>query len=111
MQNFHQLVEFDGLWLDMDEVSNYCTGDVCQNPGEIPHKQLHSIYLGHARRSRCSNISVMEHGLVAWALLHLGQPSFRGAIPWYCPAAAAVMSRAGTWPARMSTQTSNLIIL
>ena len=42
MQNFHKLVEFDGLWLDMDEVSNYCTGDVCQNPGEILHKQLHS---------------------------------------------------------------------
>ena len=43
VQNFHKLVEFDGLWLDMDEVSNYCTGDVCQNPGEMAHKLLHRV--------------------------------------------------------------------
>ena len=32
-QMFHQTINYDGLWLDMDEVSNYCTGDVCQDPG------------------------------------------------------------------------------
>ena len=36
MQAFHQVMEFDGLWLDMNEVSNYCTGDVCEVPGEPP---------------------------------------------------------------------------
>ena len=36
VQTFHQTVEFDGLWLDMNEVSNYCTGDVCQVPSEHP---------------------------------------------------------------------------
>ena len=40
VQNFYQDVEFDGLWLDMDEVSNYCTGDVCQNPGEVYRSRL-----------------------------------------------------------------------
>ena len=30
---FHTQIKFDGIWLEMDEAANYCTGDVCQNPG------------------------------------------------------------------------------
>ena len=45
VQNFYQDVEFDGLWLDMDEVSNYCTGDVCQNPGEASFSRLQPLLL------------------------------------------------------------------
>ena len=29
LQAFHQLAAFDGLWIDMNEASNFCTGDVC----------------------------------------------------------------------------------
>ena len=32
LQAFHDLVPYDGLWIDMDEVSNFCTGDVCHMP-------------------------------------------------------------------------------
>ena len=32
LQAFHDLVPYDGLWIDMDEASNFCTGDVCHMP-------------------------------------------------------------------------------
>ncbi|KAL0030915.1 hypothetical protein WJX79_000844 [Trebouxia sp. C0005] len=32
LQAFHQLATFDGLWIDMNEASNFCTGDVCHMP-------------------------------------------------------------------------------
>ncbi|DBB03399.1 TPA: hypothetical protein ACH3X3_010764 [Trebouxia sp. C0006] len=32
LQAFHQLAAFDGLWIDMNEASNFCTGDVCHMP-------------------------------------------------------------------------------
>eukprot|EP00250_Pteridium_aquilinum_P007406 c17128_g1_i1 orf=145-2781(-) len=30
--NFHQTLSFDGLWIDMNEVSNFCTGISCTLP-------------------------------------------------------------------------------
>ena len=29
LSEFRQLAQWDGLWIDMNEVSNFCTGDVC----------------------------------------------------------------------------------
>ena len=35
-QGFHDLVPFDGVWIDMNEPSNFCTGDVCALPDPSP---------------------------------------------------------------------------
>lgn len=29
-QEFHKQMPFDGIWEDMNELSNFCTGDVCE---------------------------------------------------------------------------------
>ncbi|KAL0022358.1 hypothetical protein WJX77_003500 [Trebouxia sp. C0004] len=34
VQAFHQVAAFDGLWIDMNEASNFCTGDVCHMPSQ-----------------------------------------------------------------------------
>ena len=31
LKGWHDKAEFDGLWIDMNEASNFCTGQVCQN--------------------------------------------------------------------------------
>ena len=32
VKDFHDKVPFDGLWVDMNEASNFCTGHICEMP-------------------------------------------------------------------------------
>lgn len=34
MQAFYNQLPFDGIWIDMNEPSNFCTGDVCTDLGK-----------------------------------------------------------------------------
>jgi hypothetical protein len=35
MQSVYKDLPLDGIWIDMNEISGYCTGDVCTDPGSI----------------------------------------------------------------------------
>ncbi|XP_031480737.1 probable alpha-glucosidase Os06g0675700 [Nymphaea colorata] len=36
IQEFHDVIPFDGLWIDMNEVSNFCSGTSCKLPANGP---------------------------------------------------------------------------
>lgn len=36
IKNFSSMLPLDGLWIDMNEPGNFCTGDVCTVTGEHP---------------------------------------------------------------------------
>jgi alpha-glucosidase (family GH31 glycosyl hydrolase) len=42
LKKWHSLAAFDGVWVDMNEVSNFCTGQVCSNqdPANCPTLQV-----------------------------------------------------------------------
>lgn len=35
LAKFHAMVPFDGIWIDMNEPSNFCTGDICTLDGPV----------------------------------------------------------------------------
>jgi hypothetical protein len=58
IQGVYEDLHFDGLWIDMNEPSNYCTGDVCWNSGE------HLSNAGKEPIFHACTISVLCHGTV-----------------------------------------------
>lgn len=48
---FHELIEFDGLWIDMNEASNFCTGEICTLPQGAASNSFAYNYTSHSAAS------------------------------------------------------------
>ena len=70
VKDFHEKVPFDGLWVDMNEASNFCTGHVCEMP---PDGLLDFV---DKRESRCSArmLSKLAHNVASVLLCDQSVP-------------------------------------
>lgn len=48
MGEFHERLPFDGLWIDMNEISSFCTGEVCAVNAAGKHTERCMHALAHA---------------------------------------------------------------
>ena len=77
-QSVYDDLKLDGTWIDMNEPSNYCTGDICWNDGARLHStaqsspasvlcpcwsgwQIRSVALGYTQASVCPQSSSADH--------------------------------------------------
>ena len=61
LQDFHRLLPFDGLWIDMNEAANFCTGEVCtlpptHNTSPASESQLSANLASGDIRCRCESV-------------------------------------------------------
>lgn len=57
VQSLHNQLPLDGLWIDLAEPSSFCSGDICELPGEWPDVALHSC-----RPISCESALKFHHG-------------------------------------------------
>jgi len=89
VNEFHQLLEYDGLWIDMNEPSNFVTGDMYQGcesknvnyPPYMPSIRLDNADHGLADKSLCGDsvhhlgLHYDVHNLFGWSQ---SQPTLQG---------------------------------
>lgn len=73
----------DGIWLDMNEISNYCSGDVCFDPGDP-----------------CHSVVMVSETTISWRC------STRISQSCMQPATAIPCSIVASWPCMQPWQTS-----
>jgi len=43
LREFHKALPYDGIWIDMNEASNFCTGEVCRFPDNSTGSNLYHL--------------------------------------------------------------------
>ncbi len=61
IKGLHSQLPLDGLWIDMHEPSSFCTGDVCQVPGDF--FCLHSAWI-HLMSRICSSMAIPDQDVL-----------------------------------------------